>query len=600
MERKLSKTKIESFCGDVVPLRLLGGAPGSPAVTWSADGGCVRVRSFADEPEPFTEGVLLTLMKPGSAAVTASCGGETYTCAVEVRERKAAASGPDLDYFIGDMHDHTSMNHKHREFCARTEKEYPIRYLEQVRDKDMLDFCVVSDHADTINPAEFFRCFADAEDIGPMRAVVFPGSESEVTVRETDRYGVEHKNSGEIVTLNAAAFSNAHSWEEFFTKMEEAPFGICTLAHPQIMGYSVPGIWNFCLDKNNSPRFRELVRLVELGDGSDRSANLLNEYVYSLALDNGFRISPTNSSDSHGPVWGACCFPGKTIIMAPERSREAFLDAYLHNRVYACQSGNVKLYYEVNGHPAPADLPEAEEYRFDVSLSYFQTNLLSHPVRCQVISDGGLVAAEADCTGLDRFSVTVRSADASYFYLRLIDYAGKKTWSCPVWTGRKPAKVPAEPLVPLDKAGFTAFDETDGQDAGILLNDDPHAYWRSGGTTCSVHIDMHRIETVAALSHYPRILTQEDAEAVGLPQQFLTAELPHGYRIWSSLDGEHWTLCREGIFRVYGGEETVRFPETKARYIRLEITTTCGVASERGDYRRAHVAMAELTLWKKA
>ena len=108
------------------------------------------------------------------------------------------------------------------------------------------------------------------------------------------------------------------------------------------------------------------------------------------------------------------------------------------------------------------------------------------------------------------------------------------------------------------------------------------------------------VETVAALSHYPRILTHQDARDAGVPEQFLTAELPHGYRIWSSLDGERWDLCREGIFRVYGGEETVRFPETQARYIRLEITSSCGVACERGDFRGAHISMAELTLWKKA
>ena len=86
-------------------------------------------------------------------------------------------------------------------------------------------------------------------------------------------------------------------------------------------------VWNFSLEKNNTPALRRMVKLVEVGNGGDRKSNLINEYVYSVALDNGFRVSTCCSSDSHGPVWGYGAFPGKTVLMAPEKSREAFLDA---------------------------------------------------------------------------------------------------------------------------------------------------------------------------------------------------------------------------------------------------------------------------------
>ena len=601
MARSLSKDRIESFCGDVLPLRLLGGKPYSQeAITWRTDSDCVQVKSYADYAEPFTDGVLLTLVKPGRAVVTATFEGVDYPCTVEIRPRKSAESGRDLQYYVGDMHDHTWTNHKHADFAVRTEEHYPLRYLEQLRDEDLMDLSVVSDHASCLNPAEFFRGFDDAETAKPMRTVIFAGSEAEVSSREPDRYGVVHKNSGEIVTLNSTSFPNTQSWADFFDEMADCPVAFCTLAHPQIIGYSVPGIWNFCLDKNNSPRFRELVRLVETGDGSDRESNIINEYTYSVALDNGFRISPTCSSDSHGPIWGYSRFPGKTIFMAPERSKEAFLDAVLHNRVYACQTGNVKLYYEVNGHAAPADLPPADEYRFDVSLSYFQNNLVSHPVRCQVISNEGLCVADIDCTGQSEFSFTVHSEDAQYFYLRLLDIQGKKTLSCPVWTGRAPIPAPTEPLAPLDKKGFTAVDEMNGADASVLLNDDPASFFRSEGTTCSILIDMQRTETIAALSHYPRQLTHEMVKKAGLVSQFLIAEFPSAYRLSTSVDGEHYTVQKEAHFRIFGGEETIRFPETPARYVRLEILSSCGVASARKDFANAHIAMAELTVWKKA
>jgi len=598
MSLRLSKDKIESFCGDVLPLRLFSDAP-TDRICWEVEGDAVQLRSFSEEEElPFDTGVLLTLLRPGTAVVTATADGEVCRCQVTVTKRLCASSDDEMQYFIGDFHDHTTNEHNHDRFRDRT-CGFPWEYIRQVKEENKLDFCVISDHGGTLNPRDFFRGFTDAEDMKPMDLIVFPGCESEVTAVSYDRYGVPHKNSGEIVTVNGDSFTSSYTWSEFLRVFEHSPNLICTLAHPQILGYSVPGIWNFALDQNNTPEFLRMTKMVEMGDGSDRSSNLINEYTYSVALDNGFRVGTTCSSDSHGPLWGYDAFPGKTVIMAPEKSKEAFVDALLNNRVYACSSGNLKLSYSVNGMTAPADLPPATKYNFHVRLSFFHEDPSTVPVKCQVISDAGKTVKVIENVDFRDFTFTVESETAGYFYLRLTDTEGRKTWSVPVWTERSVIPRSRQALTPIEKRGCKAYDLHTGKEVPVLLNDRPTESWCSQSGTAEIVIDLQTEQEICGLGHYPTIIDRRSLPDPTVPVAELVARFPVDYRISTSCDNVTYTTCAEGLFRIFGGEEVISFAAHTARYVKLQVLSTAGKASEYAKYQDAKVSMAELTVYKK-
>jgi len=600
MERVLSHSHISTFCKNVIPLRLLGKEPfETEEIVWSCDTDGIRITALSEGGiDGLTNGVLLTVLRPCEGVVTASVDGKTYSCRVEAREMRQFPGGKGLGYFIGDFHDHTHKSHKKAEFTAR-ETSLPGDYIRQVKNEGLIDFGVISDHGSVLNNREFFRGFTDEEDCQPMDLVIFPGCESEVSAVEKDRYGVPHKNSGEIVSVNAAGFSNCHDWADFFRDLENSPFAICTLAHPQISGFSVPGIWNFSLHKNRSPRFREMVKMIEMGDGSDRQSNLINEYVYSVALDNGFRVSATCSSDSHGPVWGFSRFPGKTVIMASEKSKEAFLDAIWHNRIYACESGNVKLYYEVNGFSAPCEIPLTETYRFHVELAYFQNRPDTRPVKCQVVSNDGKYVTTVSCKGLDAFDFSLDSEDAKYFFLRLVDEKGRKTWSCPIWTGRTCEPLPEEDWIPWEKNSFTVTEKLGGSDASAVLDDDPDTFFLSEKSQCDLWIDMKEEKEISALGHYPRIIYQKEIREKGLIPADQICQYPHEYRISTGNDPELLVPVAQGKFRIFGGEEMIRFASHKARFVRVEIVSSVGISCELEKYADAKIAIGEITLFHK-
>ena len=598
MEIKLSTTCIDSFVGNVLPLRLLGVAEyGMANIEWAVSDSCVQITSFHQaSKDPFTDGVLLTLLAEGQAQVTATYREETYSCQICIHERMHVPSGKGLDYFVGSLHDHTARTHDPKEFPLRKEG-IPADYIRQIAQEGMLDVTVVSDHADLLTDKEFFRGCWDAFSMEESRPVVFPGSEAEVSPLWKDRYGITHKLGGELVVINTDSYASTESWDSFFGRYQTSPFAVGILAHPQMLGVSAKGIWNFALDQNRTPALLKLLRGVEMGDGTTRESNLIHEHVYSVALDNGFRVSTTCSSDRHGPVWGGKQYPGKTIFMAPDRSKEAFLDALDSCRFYASESGNVKLYYEVNGQAAPGVLDMADSYRFDVQVGLLEEALGGMPVRLQLISDYGKTLWETNQLK-QSIAFTVDSQTARWFYLRLTDDKGRHTWSVPVWTGRDFDVPQSFAETPISKVGMTALEECSGQDASVLLGDDPAQPFYADANTCSVLLDMGSVQRVSALGVYHVMLDKKAMRAIGMQEKERLAEFPVRYQVETGLTLDAMHPEAEGLFRVFGGEELIRFQKQEARFVRLRILSNVGLESGRPKYQDRRVGLAELTLYR--
>lgn len=439
MSYMLSKTKIVSYEGDIIPLVLSGGDLTNENISWTVKGDCALIRTFEGDNFGFSNAVLISLLAEGCAQVSAQLGGKEYVCDVTVRKRRQADANGDFNFYVGDFHDHTTFEHNHEKFAVR-ETELISDYLTKVCDDERMDAMVISDHADSSNKTDFFKGFIEEEKFRSRGLVVFPGAESEVTKIEKDRLGYCRKNSGEIVTISCDNFAAVKTWEEFYNAMSTSPYGVCILAHPQIVGYDENGIWNFSLDKNNSDKLKNLVKFIEIGNGTFAECGIIHEHMYSVALDNGFFVSTTCSSDSHGPEWGYDAYAGKTIIMAPEKSREMFLDALLNRRVYACESGNIKLLARVNGCVLPCKVTGTKEYDFHVDISYFKDDADSIPTKCEVISNYGETIKTIENIDFSSFDFKIESSDAVYFYLRFIDKKGRRTFSPPCSHRKKSAQ----------------------------------------------------------------------------------------------------------------------------------------------------------------
>ncbi len=608
MSVTLSKNNITSFRGNVLPLHLgfdseQHGTLAKADIKWESDSDAVALRSFeGDDPMSFNNGVLLLLNKVGSANITATLDGVTYTCNVTVRETQTASSDDELNFYVGDLHNHTTLIHNHADFITRT-SEFQYEYIDFLKKEALIDFTAMSDHACVLNDTEFFRNFTEVEKAEDGNSVViFPGAESEVTFREYDRFEVIHKNSGEIVTFNTDGYGNPKTWEPFHGYVKDAPEPVAIFAHPCVVGYSTKGVWNFCFHKNNNDIMKRALRGIELINGEKLDWNLMHEFTYSHALDSGFRVSPVASSDSHGPVWGFGHMRPKTVLLAKEKSREAFIDALRNNRFYATESGNVKLRYTVNGKHAPCDLEDTTSYKFHVELDYFKDDASTHPVKCTVISDYGNTLLSLTDFG-NSFDFEINSDTARYFYLRFVDANHERTWSMPVWTGRAFDEYVEPDVKPIDMTKATAVDVLTGADASGAIDGDVYKPWEANSGKASIVIDLKEEKTLKALGIYPRMVVRpsksKDYEnwLVWREPDFASTLLTR-FEIHTSVDGKTYEKRVESTCRMFGGENIITFDTTKARYVRFDILSTVGADAAPHLWGNAKCSVANLTLFE--
>jgi len=235
-----------------------------------------------------------------------------------------------------------------------------------------------------------------------------------------------------------------------------------------------------------------------------------------------------------------------------------------------------------------------------VELSYFRPEETdTYITRCQVMSDRGVTLLDLDRPG-EVLDFTLTAPDAHYFYLRLLDDSGRKTWSCPVWTGKPFTKKREKKRVPLDKKNMCVYDRVSQKAVPTVICDDPLTPWHSECTTADLIFDLGKETRVSAVSHYPKWLEGALMKQEGLQHYDKVKQFPSAYRISTSLDGENFQFVTCGSFRIFGGEETISFPAVRAKKIRLEILSTVGKAWEREEFADATLAIGEITLWKNA
>ena len=596
MKIEISYSTLSSFVGDVRPLWLKSDVNLKfKGISWSINGDAVVMKKCDGcFHGAFNYGVFLTFVKEGSATVIASYDGVDYVCDITSRARRDFSSEK-MKFWHGDLHTHTTPEHIHDRYLVRTEYLHKD-YLEYIKNDKNRDLAVMTDHSETIDLENFFRAFTEYEERRDgIEPIVYAGCENEIMYTEEDRFGREHRLSGELVAINSASFCQANTYPEFFHAFKNNPYAIGIFAHPHVIGVSTRGVWDYQPRLNHPKELTSLIKYVEVFNSPAGYDNMLNEYVYSEALDAGYRVSTTCGSDQH-KEWDFGLFKAATIIMAPEKTREAFTDALLGLRAYASESGNIQLQYKVNGINAPCDLPLTDNYHFDVKIGYFKEDPATRPVRCEVISDGGVTVKVIENVNFENFSFDVASDSARWFYLRFVDSNTHRTFSPPVFTGREITPYVIDDLKPIAPEGFKATDEK-GRDASVIVDGDTLTNYEADSTSFAITVDMGSVHEVKALGNYAPLCDIKELRAKGLKSDYAEASLPVDYRISASLDGKDYSVLREGVFRAFAGEEIVRFAPTSARYVRLEVLSTAGARVGREPYKDMPAKMALITLF---
>lgn len=575
---KLSKSSIASFMGDVVSL--------------GAQSDAEKIECLSKNPETaylrkLGEGKYLVVLKSvGETEITCTAGGENASVKVCVREAKRTDPDGKWKVFVGDTHAHTSYS----DGLAT-----PYEVFDKVKEEEFFDFFTVTDHTELLDDDEFFETFVAADAYTDAGFTAFAGSESQVDLYHKNSIGLDQNDGGEIVIINKEGYSYSSDLDTFFKDIGENEAGFAIVAHPHIIGFTdTPVLWNaFDPIHQTDERMRDLIRGVEIFNGLDDS-NVLNEHAYFTFLDCGYKVAPIGSSDHHGPRWGKVSVPDRTFVYAEGGSKEYMIDAFRNARAYACENGNVKMFYTCNGKNPASTLPLTDTYEFLVHQEpFFVVKAEDETVYAEVISDRGeVVFAREVGKHMYDFDMTVRSETARYFYIKLYSRIGEVTVSAPVFTGRAYDACP-EPRfekTAINDADFKVKAFSGGQNGFSIINTNTADYCLLNDANGEVLIDMGRVRRIGAIGYYPNQPTRKQLETYAC----FIANLEY----YVSEDAIRFTRVAKDRVRLYGCEHITEFSPVQARYIKLRSLSTAGTELRKEAFKNVGAAIGCLRVYE--
>ena len=185
--------------------------------------------------------------------------------------------------------------------------------------------------------------------------------------------------------------------------------------------------------------YDDVVALVEVGNGEGQvgAGGYYPSYEeYTLALDKGWHVAPTNNQDNHKGKWGNGN-DARDVILAESLTEEAIYEAIRARRVYATEDKNLAITYTVNDLPMGTVIENVpEKLVFDITVQ--DPDATDSTVKAELIVNSGKVAYTWDDAEVLATGVLTAELDPSYsyYYVRVTQADGNLAVTAPVWVGQ--------------------------------------------------------------------------------------------------------------------------------------------------------------------
>ncbi|MBO4879807.1 MAG: hypothetical protein J5544_06065, partial [Clostridia bacterium] len=182
-----------------------------------------------------------------------------------------------------------------------------------------------------------------------------------------------------------------------------------------------------------------VINMVEVGNGEGAvggSAYWPSYEQYTLALDMGWHVAPTNNQDNHKGRWGNAN-TARSVIITDDFTEEGIYEAMRNRTMYATEDKNLEIYYSLNDMIMGTIIPEDEENPISAVNIYAS---VSDPDgegigRVSVIVNGGIVAYSEEFTSDTAILNITLPNDYSYYFIRVEQADGDIAVTAPVWVG---------------------------------------------------------------------------------------------------------------------------------------------------------------------
>lgn len=178
--------------------------------------------------------------------------------------------------------------------------------------------------------------------------------------------------------------------------------------------------------------------LVEVGNGEGQvgAGGYYPSYeYYTMALDKGWHVAPTNNQDNHKGKWGNAN-DARDVVITDDFSEQGLYSAIRQMRVYATEDKNLEITYTLNDQllgSVISKVPEALNIAVTVNDPDASDSISKVEV---IVNSGKTIYTWNDPAVLTTGDLTVTlDPGYSYYYIRVTEGDGDIAVTAPVWVG---------------------------------------------------------------------------------------------------------------------------------------------------------------------
>ena len=183
-----------------------------------------------------------------------------------------------------------------------------------------------------------------------------------------------------------------------------------------------------------TPAYDELITMIEVGNGEGKVGGSMywpSYQYYTMALDKGWHLAPTNNQDNHKGGWGdsnTC----RDVIYTDNFSEEGIYDAMRNMTMYATEDNDLEIYYTLNDQVMGSIMNLEQGETLHISVDFKDPT--DKVQKVSIIANGDVtVASKTFNAQSGSWKIDIEN-NYSYYYVRVDEVDADIAVTAPVWT----------------------------------------------------------------------------------------------------------------------------------------------------------------------
>ena len=353
------------------------------------------------------------------------------------------------NFYYGQLHSHTTYSD------GSGSLDSALDYISKIKESDNIDFVAFTDHSNNFDDKSAANPESSLYDKSLMTTAsqaIWNGYKDKIAAfnNSTTNNGVialggfemtwsggpghmNTFNTSGIVSRNNKTLNNKDNnagmkaYYALLSKSEGAN-SISQFNHPgETFGtFSDFDYWDPIIDSR--------INLLEVGNGEDSigGGGYYPSYnYYTMALDKGWHVAPTNNQDNHKGKWGNAN-NARDVIITDNFTEQGIYDAIKNRRVYASEDKNLEILYTVNDQLMGSIIEKVPE-KLSINLALNDTDDAIE--KAELIANSGRVVTTWDVNSQSKELTAELKPEYSYYYVRVTQKDGNIAVTAPVWVG---------------------------------------------------------------------------------------------------------------------------------------------------------------------